>query len=164
MRQFACCIALAALPNLATAEQYQIGDLIVDHPVAKTTPATAMTGAGYLTITNRGDTPDSLVSVEAAFPRVEIHDTKVENDIASMFRVDAVEIAPGETVTFMPGGKHVMFMGLDGDPFEEGETIAGTLVFENAGTLDIVFTVETLEQIRERIGIMDHGKGDHATH
>ncbi|PJN92451.1 hypothetical protein CNY89_29595, partial [Amaricoccus sp. HAR-UPW-R2A-40] len=36
-------------------------------------------------------------------------------------------------MTFAPGGAHVMFMGLDGDPFEVGEVIPATLVFEKAG-------------------------------
>jgi hypothetical protein len=35
-----------------------------------------------------------------------------------------------------------MFMGLDGDPFEEGERIPATLVFERAGEIAVEFWVE----------------------
>lgn len=172
MRKFFIMSALLIAPFSVTAHEYKIGGLVIDHPVAKTTPATAMSGAGYLSITNTGDAPDSLIAVEADFPRVMIHDTKVENDIASMFHIDAAEIAPGETVTFAPGGKHIMFMGLDGDPFEAGEVVEATLVFKNAGRIDVNFNVETLEQIVEALGKgaaatgeVDHsGHGDHATH
>jgi copper(I)-binding protein len=158
--------ALITAPTFAMSQEFKIGDLVVDHPAAKTTPASAMTGAGYLAITNNGDTSDSLIAVEADFPRVMIHDTKVEGDVASMFHIEAAEIASGETVTFAPGGKHIMFMGLDGDPFEEGETVNATLVFEKSGRLDIVFNVETLEQIVESLGKgaatidMDHSAHD----
>ena len=157
---------LAIMPLAATAHEYKIDDLVIDHPVAKTTSATALTGAGYLAITNTGDTADSLIAVEADFQRVMIHDTKVENDVASMFHIEAAEIAPGETVTFAPGGKHIMFMGLDGDPFEAGEAVAATLVFEKAGRIDVNFNVETLEEIIEALGKGDAPavEVDHSAH
>lgn len=169
MRKFMAALALFAAPTFAAAHEYKIGDLVVDHPAAKTTPTTAMTGAGYVTITNNGDETDTLIAVEADFPRVEIHDTKVENDVASMFQVEGVVVEPGDTVKFAPGGKHIMFMGLEGDPFEEGETVDATLIFEKAGRLEVVFDVETLEQIVERVGNashemnMDHDD-DHSSH
>ena len=152
MRKFFIAVTLMVAPSFAMSHEYKAGDLVVNHPVAKTTPATAMVGAGYLAITNNGDTSDSLIAVEADFQRVMIHDTKVENDIASMFHIDAAEIAPGETIIFAPGGKHIMFMGLGGDPFEAGETFPAALIFEKAGRLDVEFNVETLEQIVEALG------------
>lgn len=171
MRTFFILSTLLIAPFAVSAHEYKVGDLIVDHPVAKATPATAMTGAGYMSITNTGDTTDSLIAVEADFPRVMIHDTKVENDVASMFHIEAAEIAPGETITFAPGGKHIMFMGLDGDPFEAGEVVEATLVFEKAGRIDVNFNVETLEQIIEALGTgaaaaeevdhSAHGASDH---
>lgn len=159
-------LALAMMPLSAAAHEYKIGDLVIDHPVAKTTPATALTGAGYLAITNTGDSVDSLLSVEADFQRVMIHDTKVENDIASMFHIEAAEIAPGETVTFAPGGKHIMFMGLNGDPFEAGEVVNATLVFEKAGRIEVNFNVETLEEIIEALGTGNDAAAeeDHSAH
>lgn len=156
--------ALLLLPTLTFADEYKVGDLVVDHPVARETPTAARAGAGYLTITNTGDTADRLIAVEADFPRVEIHDVKVENDIASMFRLeDGVEIAPGASITLQPGQKHVMFMGLDGDPFEAGEEIAATLVFETAGSIDVVFQVQNAADLAETLGV-DAGHGGHGDH
>jgi hypothetical protein len=85
-----------------------------------------------------------LLAVRAGFPRVMMHDTETVDDIATMFHIDSLVIPAGETVTFAPGGKHVMFMGLDGDPFEEGETVPATLIFEKSGEIDIEFNVETM--------------------
>lgn len=35
-----------------------------------------------------------------------------------------------------------MFMGLNGNPFEQGEKIDAPLLFENAGEIEIQFNVE----------------------
>ena len=161
MRRLFLMIALAASPQIATGQEYAVGDIVVSRVVAKETPAAAMTGAGYLTMTNTGAESDWLIAVEADFPRVETHDTIVENDVARMMHQDEIEIAAGETVTFAPGGLHVMFMGLDGDPFEVGETIPATLIFRNSGSLDIVFDVKTMEDITAGVGHDSTGHGSH---
>ncbi len=144
MKNLLLSLALMAAPALANANDYQIGDLTISHTVAQATPATAMTGAGYLEITNNGAADDYLVAIEASFPRVMVHNTKVENDVAMMFHVENLVIPAGETVTFAQGGLHVMFMGLNGDPFLVGETIPAMLIFENAGSVAIEFDVKDM--------------------
>ncbi|MEL6571165.1 MAG: copper chaperone PCu(A)C [Pseudomonadota bacterium] len=160
MRISAFALALFAIPAASYADDYKLGDLVIERIVARETPKSAMTGAGYLKIMNMGVTADRLMAVEAAYPRVEIHDVKVENDIASMFRIEGVEIGPSESITLQPGQKHVMFMGLDGDPFEAGEEIPATLVFETAGSIEVVFEVKSADDLVEALGI----EGGHAGH
>ena len=152
---------LLALPTLLSADEYTVGDLVIDHPVAFETAATANSGAGYLTVTNNGDTDDRMVLIEADFPRVMLHETEVKDDVARMIHLDAIDIPAGDTVVFQPGGRHVMFMGLNGDPFEVGEEINAKLVFENAGEIDVVFTVEARDQEAH-----DHSSesDDHSAH
>jgi len=135
-------LTFALTATMATAHEYKIGDLTIDHPFSFETAATAMSGAGYVTITNTGAEPDRLIAVEADFPRVMIHTTTMADGVASMSHVDAIDLPPGETITLAPGGFHVMFMGLNGDPFEEGEAVPATLVFEKAGSLEVNFNVE----------------------
>jgi copper(I)-binding protein len=127
----------------AAAHDFTAGSLAIGHPFAVETAATAATGAGYLTITNSGAAPDRLVAIRAGFPRVAIHATERNADgVARMLEVDAIDLPPGETVALAPGGIHVMFMGLDGDPFEVGERFPATLVFETAGEVAVEFVVE----------------------
>ena len=135
--------ALLALP--AAAHDYTAGDIVVDHPMAFETPKTARVGGGYLTITNGGDTADRLVSITAeGFDEVSLHETTTDDmGVARMSHLKGVELPAGETVTLVPGGLHIMFMGLDGDPFEVGEKIPATLTFEKAVTLDVTFNVES---------------------
>jgi periplasmic copper chaperone A len=136
---------LLANPVVSFADDFKVGDLVIEHPVARATTAMAMTGAGYFVIMNNGTEDDRLVEIAANFPRVMMHDTKTNDGIATMFHIeDGVAVPAGGTVTFEPGSKHVMFMGLNGDPFEIGEEIPATMNFEKAGELDIVFVVEEM--------------------
>ncbi|WP_245866946.1 copper chaperone PCu(A)C [Oceaniglobus roseus] len=141
----------AAAPALA--HEYTVGSLTVNHPMATATSPVAKTGAGYLTITNTGTEDDALVEVRADFPKVMMHASESKDGVATMIHQERVAIPAGETVTFAPGGLHVMFMGLKGG-LEEGAKIPATLVFEKAGTLDVTFNVEAAGE-RKMEG-MDH--------
>jgi copper(I)-binding protein len=135
-------LAALLLATPVAAHEFEAGGLRIGHPYAIETAATAQTGAGYFTVTNTGDASDRLVAVEAEFPRVMIHTTETDaSGVARMIEQDGLEIAPGETLELSPGGTHVMFMGL-GEPFEEGETVPATLVFERAGRVEVEFNVE----------------------
>lgn len=137
---FAAAAALMAIPALA--HEYTLGDLVIDHPMAFETAAGVGAGGGYVTITNEGDTPDRLVAVRGDFPRVEVHEVVEVDDVMRMQELEeGLEIPAGATVNLEPGGYHVMFMGLS-EPFEVGDEIPVTLVFEQAGEIEVMFNVE----------------------
>lgn len=139
MLRLGLAIILILLPAVAIAGEGL--SLTVRDAYAFETPGTAMTGAGYLTIENVGPLPDRLIGVTADFPQVMVHRSEETDGVARMIHVDTVDIAPGQTVTFAPGGLHVMFMGLSGDPFEVGEEVPATLLFEQAGEVPVMFKV-----------------------
>jgi copper(I)-binding protein len=142
LRTTIAAVAAACLAAAAGAHEYKLGDLTIGHPYAIETPATAKTGAGYLSISNAGSEPDRLIAVEADFPRVELHATETDaGGVARMRQVEAVEIAPGATVALEPRGTHVMFMGLAA-PLTAGGKVDATLVFERAGEIAVQFNVE----------------------
>lgn len=150
------CLILALVAAPATAHEVRTRSLVIDHPYALETTATAMSGAGYMTITNTGPEPDRLIAVRADFPVVTLHATVTDaQGVSRMIRVESIAIAPGETVVLAPGGMHVMFLGLNGDPFEEGERIPATLVFERAGEIAVEFWVEPRSG-----GASGHGRHD----
>ncbi|WP_298922510.1 copper chaperone PCu(A)C [uncultured Roseobacter sp.] len=149
--------ALFTFTTVAFAHEYTVGDLVIDHPRAFETAKTAKTGGGYLLVTNNGDTADRLIEVRADFPKVMLHTTEETDGIARMMHVDAIDIPAGETVALEPGGFHVMFMGLNGDPFEVGEEVPATLVFENAGEVEVMFNIEERSSGHEN-------KDDHSEH
>lgn len=150
MRIFTLGVALAMASTAAVAHDFKTGSIKVDHPY---TPATvAQNAAGYMSITNAGAEPDRLLAVETSFPQVTLHESIVTDGVASMVEFEnGVVIEPGATVAFGPGGKHVMFMGV-GDPLEDGDVIAATLVFEKAGKIDVEFYVEAAGDTSAQMG------------
>jgi copper(I)-binding protein len=102
------------------------------------------TGGGYLSVTNKGEAADRLLSVSSpAAGMVEIHTMEVVNDVMNMRPVEGgLEIPVGATVALQPGGgMHLMFMQVK-VPFAQGGTVPITLEFEKAGKVDIALPVE----------------------
>lgn len=56
--------------------------------------------------------------------------------------VDSLEISAGETVSFKPGGRHVMVAGLTA-PLRPGDKLELTLRFERSGDKAVDFKVES---------------------
>lgn len=126
----------------AFAHEFKGGDLTIGHPYSFEIPPRAQSAAGYFSVTNNGSVPDRLIAVRSEAADAMIHQSTEENGVAKMSHVEAVDIAPGETVTFGPGGYHIMFMGLEGKPWVAGDKVEAVLVFEKAGEVPVVFNVE----------------------
>lgn len=68
--------------------------------------------AGYCSI--RNTTAVSVTIVEFIGPgRVEMHETETANGVSRMRPMERLTVAPGQTVTLAPGGKHLMLFDLD---------------------------------------------------
>jgi periplasmic copper chaperone A len=132
---------IAAIAGLSLFASMVHAEITVSAAKAFETAPSAMAGGGFMTITNSGSTDDVLLAVRADFPRVELHTTEFDNDIARMVHVDNIPVAAGDSVMLKPGGLHVMFMGLQGKPLVAGETIAATLIFEQAGEVPVTFEI-----------------------
>lgn len=131
------------LATSAWAHDYKVGSLEINHPWTRATAPTAKAGGGFMTITNKGNTPDRLVAARSgASDKVEIHEMKMDGNIMRMRELEkGLEIPPGATVALKPGGFHIMFMELKG-PLAKGAKIPVTLVFEKAGSIDVDFLVQ----------------------
>jgi periplasmic copper chaperone A len=125
------------------AHDFTAGSLKIDSPWARATPKGASVGGGYLKITNSGTTPDRLIGgTSDASKRFEIHEMSMTNGVMKMRPLaKGLELKPGATVEFKPGGYHVMFVGLN-KQLVEGQKINATLQFEKAGKVPVQFTVE----------------------
>ena len=150
----AACVAMPA-----QAEDVTAGSLKISAPWARATPKGASVGGGYMKITNTGNAPDRLVGGSTdVSDRFEIHEMSMDNGVMKMRAVGkGIEIKPGQTVEFKPGGYHVMFVGLK-QPLTQGQPIKATLVFEKAGKVDVTFAVEG---IGAQTGGGDCGGGGH---
>ena len=99
--------ALAAIAALSAAADYRAGDLEIGDPYALATPPAARAGAGYLTITNAGATPDRLVAVRSDLPHTQIHATEIDaQGVARMREIENLEIPPGATWVYTNDAKN----------------------------------------------------------
>ncbi|ACS39128.1 MULTISPECIES: DUF1775 domain-containing protein [Methylorubrum] len=118
------------------------GAIAIETPWLRATPGGAKVAGGYVTLRNTGTEPDRLTG--AAIPqagRAEIHSMTTEGGVMKMAPVEGgLALAPGAGVALKPGGYHLMFLDLK-DGLKAGETVAGTLTFERAGTVPVTFTV-----------------------
>lgn len=126
----------------AQSEDFTIGSLKISAPWARATPKGASIGGGYVKIANSGAAPDRLIGGTTDIARgFEIHEMKMEGGVMKMRPVaSGVEIKPGQTVEFSPGGYHLMFVGLT-KQLMQGEHFKATLIFAKAGKVDVDFTV-----------------------
>lgn len=132
---------LSALP--AHADTVKAGDLVITQAWSRATPNGAKVAGGYLTIENKGSAPDRLTggALDVA-SRVEVHEMATTGGVMTMRPLDGgLTIAPGKTVTFGPGGYHLMFFDLK-TQFRQGDKVAVTLQFEKAGKVDVSFDIQ----------------------
>src|SRR5262245_706246 len=138
----ALAIGLACREAAAQPTNYKVGDLTIEAPWARATPAGAKVGGAYLKIINNGAQPDRLLggSLTGAGD-VEVHEMSMSNNVMKMRQLkDGLEIKPGQTVELKPGGYHLMLTGLH-DGLKQGQKLTGMLRFEKAGTVQIEFAI-----------------------
>ena len=154
--RFRHAIALAAvmcgLAGLAGAEPTaSIGAMTIRDAWARASMAQTGTSAVYMTLEASGGQGDRLVAVASPdAARAELHTSIVEDGVAKMRPLAAIEIAPGEPTVLEPGGPHVMLVGL-GKKLVEGDTLPLSLTFEHAGTIELQVPIKGMG------GSMSHG-------
>ena len=135
-------LAVSAAPALA--REFKAGDIVVEKPWARATPKGAPVGGAYLTIENKGATPDRLTGGTADFATVEIHQMKSENGVMTMRQLkDGLNIPAHGSVGLTPGGTHIMFAHLT-KPLVKGDKLKVTFNFDNAGPIAVEIPVEGL--------------------
>lgn len=143
---------LAAACLLLAASAAASGGPRVAEAWARATPPGAATGAVYFVLTG-GDAGDRLLGASSPVAeRAELHMTTMSDGMMRMRALENLRLAPGETVRFEPGGRHVMLIGLK-QPLHEGDAVPLTLTFERAGTIEV--------QVEVRSAAADHGVGHH---
>lgn len=132
-------------PHVAGEQSYHLGSLTISSPWSRATVPNAPVAGAYLRIANRGQQPDRLIAADFdGAGHVEIHESTEENGIARMRRLEPGLLIPaGATVDLKPGGYHLMLMQLERG-LTEGQKRKATLVFEQAGRLEVEFAVRSI--------------------
>ena len=145
----------------------KVGDIMVMNPMIRATPPVAPAAGGFVTLHNMGTTDDTLIAARVSADvaaKVELHTMEMDGDIMRMFEVEGgISVPAGEVVNLVPGGLHIMFMGLP-EGLDAGVSHEVTLVFEQAGEVTLPFAVLPLDKVREMLGAEGHGSHGHKQH
>ena len=143
-RAIACAIMLVYfIVAPALAEEVKAGDLVITQAWSRATPGGAKVAGGYLTIENKGSTPDRLMGGSAdVADKVQVHEMTMNNGVMTMRLLDqGLMIEPGKTVKLAPSGYHLMLLDLK-SPLKRGDKVPVILEFEKAGKVTVSFDVQ----------------------
>jgi len=124
--------------NVETVPAVEISD-----PWIRSAPPNAMALAGYATIRNNSDQNISIVGVKSPFFKMSmIHATIIEDGVASMEHMDALDIEAGSEAVLKPMGTHIMLMR-PSQSFKVGDVVPIALSLDDGTTLSAEFVVKT---------------------
>ena len=87
-------------------------------------PPGAAVAAAYGSLMNHGSDTVTIVNVTSTTgTEAQMHDVIADGDQRKMVRLNSVDIAPGKSLVFEPGGRHIMLLGITDAP-EEGSDVA----------------------------------------
>ena len=138
IRVFFVALLLTALADLAESQT-----LSVHGAYAWVSPG-GKSAAAYFRLENRGHARQVTEAHSGIAARTVLHGHAIdETGTARMLAIhDGIKIPAGTSVSFEPGGPHVMFMGLTERP-QVGDSIAFRLTLANGMTLDVLANVQT---------------------
>jgi copper(I)-binding protein len=124
-----CFAVLAAAPVTITHARIRL--LPADLPLA-----------GYFDLTNATDRPLVLTGASSpAFETIHMHRSMESGGVSTMAPAERIEVKPGATVHFAPGGYHLMLMNRL-MPLQVGQEVPIRLEFASGDSVQAMFVVE----------------------
>jgi copper(I)-binding protein len=116
--------------------------VVVSDAWTRPTAAGMPMGVAYFLVHNGAVAADAIVAARTpAAARVEFHQTTVADGMARMRPLREIAVPSGASIPVEPGGIHLMLVDLVA-PLRAGTRVPLTLVFRNAGTVEISLAVE----------------------
>lgn len=107
-------------------------------------PPVARNNAAFVTLTN-GSRRDALVGVSTpAAEAAELHLMSMAGGLMRMQRLPLINLAPNQTLSFAPGGRHIMLINMK-QPLKAGDKVPLTLTFRKAGDITVQAEVRALQ-------------------
>ena len=124
-------------PAAFACETVTVGGMSLRNAWSKATICASRPASFYVEIANNGASDDALIGITTpAADKPMLHQTVIQDGLATMPHVEAVEVPAGGTVSLSPGGYHGMLMELT-TALSEGQAFPVTLTFEQAGPVEI---------------------------
>ena len=100
------------VPRKSFAQSQQ---LKITNPYIKVIGKNAKSASGYMVIENLGGEKITLFEAVGDFGFTMLHTSEEKDGVVSMIHLDNVDIEKGKKVKFVPGGLHIMFVGITED-------------------------------------------------
>jgi periplasmic copper chaperone A len=134
----------AAAPAASAPAGIALTDARIQLPAVSGRP-----GAAYFTISQASGPPRTIAGVAVAMVgRTELHETIKRGTASAMKPLAAVPLEPGETVSFAPGGRHVMLFDLD-PKLRFADDSELTVTFADGNKASIRAPVTTVNEMME---------------
>ena len=134
----AACVGLAASVQ---ADEVKVGNLVISDAWARPSPGQPRNGAVFMTIANVGGAVDRLLAASSPVAaNTLLHKSSVMSGLLKMAWVGEIGLEPGIELTMSDDGFHIMLVALE-EPLRNGQTIALSLTFEEAGKVELGVTV-----------------------
>lgn len=138
---------ISALPCISYADQQvniQFENLWVSNA-----PEVALSTAGYGTIKNIGNEPDTLMSIRSdSASMVMLHETKMDSGMGGMEHVSSFVIKPGAELILKPMSFHLMLMNLNAT-FRKNKKVKIWFKFKNSGDIKVEVPILSAEEGKE---------------
>lgn len=121
--------------------QLQSNIIMIENAWIRPAPPSAPSMAGYFLINNTSESTINIVDAESPlFDMAMIHETVIEDGIASMQHMDGLVIKAGESAQLAPMGVHLMLMRPE-QKISVGTKVPITLTLESGEELEIEIPV-----------------------
>ncbi len=111
---------LLALLILLSAQAAYATDMVAKDAWVRLMPSVAQNSAAYMTLKNTSDSDISIIGVSTdAASSNNFHTMRMQDGKMVMFSVDSVIVPAHGEFSFMPGGFHIMLMGLSRELHEK---------------------------------------------
>ena len=128
--------ALLILAVVSLAACHPASNATVERPWVRLAAVPANPSAAYFTL-KAGAKDETLTGVTApAAQRTEMHESMTNGGMMTMAPLKLVAIRAGDSVTFAPGGKHVMLFGLK-PAVKPGTTTPLTFTFASGRSITV---------------------------
>jgi hypothetical protein len=122
-------------------------DVHVTRAWSRETPPGTPVGAAYFSLRNETSVTIVLVGADTAVAeRAEFHETMMHDGLMTMHHHEEFVLEPGAMLEFVPGGNHVMLMGL-GARLEHGQVFALSLRFRDGNSIDVAVDVKRVDYL-----------------
>jgi len=119
------------------------GPIGVTHAWARATPPNAQSAAAYLTLTDAGSGDAVTGASTPVAGMAGLHETIDDGGVMKMRPIPQLTLEPGKSVTFAPGGMHIMLTDLR-QPLKAGDHFPLTLTFAHAPPLTVDVAIEAI--------------------